>query len=184
MYFYFTCKIGSSEFQGQISSINIQHLRKRELALKEKEQDVNNMINILGIKNTLKYKSGNIPTIYIITPTHTRLTQKAEITRMYHTLLHVPQVHWIVVEDSNKKTEIISRFLKDCIIPYTHLNIRTRNELIRGQGEPRWLKNRGVEQRNLGIQWIRNNSPSDEEAVVYFADDDNTYDLKIFEMVS
>lgn len=153
--------------------------------MKQKEKHVARIINILGIKtDSNNYLSDKIPTIYIVTPTHTRLTQKAELTRLYQTLLHVPQLHWIIVEDAIDRTQIVKRFLKDCVIPHTHLNVRTRNELIRGQGEPRWLKNRGVEQRNVALEWLRKNVPSDQTAVVYFADDDNTYDLKIFEMVS
>ena len=96
----------------------------------------------------------------------------------------MPQIHWIIVEDSEEKSNLIARFLRECIIPHTHLNVRTRNELIRGEREPRWLKNRGVDQRNLAMQWIRNHVSPNKDAVVYFADDDNTYHLTIFEMVS
>lgn len=42
-------------------------------------------------------------------------------------------------------------------------------------------KPRGVSNRNRGIQWIRMNAT---EGVMYFADDDNTYDLEIFYEVS
>lgn len=51
--------------------------------------------------------------------------------------------------------------------------------------DPNWLKPRGVLQRNAGLEWIRNTSKRKklEPAVVYFADDDNTYSLQIFEEV-
>ena len=42
-------------------------------------------------------------------------------------------------------------------------------------------KPRGVANRNAGIEWIRHNAT---EGVVFFGDDDNTYDLRIFEEVS
>ena len=58
---------------------------------------------------------------------------------------------------------------------------------------------KGLEQRNLGLNWVRGQcspasaaTPServltDEECgsgVVYFGDDDNRYDLRVFEQVS
>ena len=43
------------------------------------------------------------------------------------------------------------------------------------------IKPRGVSNRNRGLAWIRANAT---EGVFYFADDDNTYDLDIFEEVS
>jgi beta-1,3-glucuronyltransferase len=45
------------------------------------------------------------------------------------------------------------------------------------------VKARGVSNRNRGLQWIRENNV-DPDGVIYFADDDNTYDLRLFEEVS
>lgn len=42
-------------------------------------------------------------------------------------------------------------------------------------------KPRGVSNRNRGLQWLRANATS---GVFYFADDDNTYDIQLFEEVS
>lgn len=42
-------------------------------------------------------------------------------------------------------------------------------------------KPRGVASRTRGLQWIRENA---REGVLYFADDDNTYDLELFREVS
>ena len=53
----------------------------------------------------------DIPVIYMITPTHSRHTQKADLTRLCHTLMHVDNLHWIVVEDSYEKTSLVTRFL-------------------------------------------------------------------------
>ena len=39
-------------------------------------------------------------------------------------------------------------------------------------------KPRGVANRNAGITWIRKHAK--KGGVVYFADDDNTYDLRLF----
>lgn len=56
------------------------------------------------------------------------------------------------------------------------------------QGDPSWLKPRGVEQRNEGLRWLREDRRAQlggdsQHGVVYFADDDNTYSLQIFEEV-
>ena len=39
---------------------------------------------------------------------------------------------------------------------------------------------RGVANRNLGLNWIERNV---NDGVLYFADDDNTYDLRLFQEV-
>lgn len=120
-----------------------------------------------------------LPTIYLITPTHARLEQKADLTRLSHTLRHVPKIHWIIVEDAEDKTGLVTRFLALCKIPYTHLNVATPAEYKLKQNNPNWLKPRGVLQRTEGLRWVRQQSEPD--AVVYFADDDNTYDLQLFD---
>lgn len=45
----------------------------------------------------------------------------------------------------------------------------------------RGAKPKGVANRNLGLKWIRQNAI---DGVVYFADDDNTYDVRLFNEVS
>ena len=42
-------------------------------------------------------------------------------------------------------------------------------------------KPRGVANRNAGLDWIRENC---KDGVLYFADDDNSYDVRLFEDVS
>ena len=59
-----------------------------------------------------------LPFIYIITPTHARYTQKVDLTSLCHTLMHVPNVIWIVVEDSEFKTEVVLKLLQ----VYFHLS--------------------------------------------------------------
>ncbi|XP_058267386.1 galactosylgalactosylxylosylprotein 3-beta-glucuronosyltransferase 1 isoform X1 [Hemibagrus wyckioides] len=124
-----------------------------------------------------------LPTIHVITPTYTRAVQKAELTRLTNTFLHVPNLHWIVVEDSPRRTPLVSRLLRSSGLNHTHLNVETprvhrmRKE-ARGSRVPR-----GTAQRNLGLRWLRENlgRTSRHQGVVYFADDDNTYSLELFE---
>ncbi|KAJ7417004.1 Galactosylgalactosylxylosylprotein 3-beta-glucuronosyltransferase 1 [Willisornis vidua] len=127
--------------------------------------------------------SDTLPTIHVITPTYSRPVQKAELTRLANTLLHVPNLHWILVEDSQRRTPLITRLLRDTGLNYTHLNVETpRNYKLRGDmRDPRIP--RGTMQRNLALRWLRetfhrNNS---QPGIVYFADDDNTYSLELFE---
>ena len=40
---------------------------------------------------------------------------------------------------------------------------------------------RGVANRNAGLKWVLQNAR--KGGVLYFADDDNTYDIRIFEQV-
>ena len=53
----------------------------------------------------------DVPIIYMITPTHSCDTQKADLTRLCHTLMHINNLHWIVVEDSIQKTSLVTHFL-------------------------------------------------------------------------
>ena len=63
-----------------------------------------------------------------------------------------------------------------------HLNIKTITKV--------WSIARGVPQRNMGLNWIRSSCHTllEEQGVscngvVYFMDDDNKYDLRLFEEV-
>ena len=71
----------------------------------------------------------NLPTIFMITPTYARWTQKADLTRLCQTLMHVQNLHWIVVEDSEHKTALVTNFLHDCSVESTQLSARTVEKL-------------------------------------------------------
>lgn len=88
---------------------------------------------------------------------------------------------WILVEDSNKTTQLVTELLNKCPVTTVHLSAITTSYVsrLRGGGG-----HRGVEQRNAGLTWIRNNVASDTKGVVYFGDDDNAYDIRLFEEVS
>lgn len=125
----------------------------------------------------------NRPVIYAITPTFARPVQKAELTRLAQTFLHVPNFHWIVVEDASQKTLLVTRFLEDSGLIYTHLHATTPSNYKLGRNDPNWKKPRGVEQRNTALKWLRDNLKLSDKGVVYFADDDNTYSIKLFHEV-
>lgn len=54
--------------------------------------------------------------------------QKAELTRLSQTFLHVPQLHWIVVEDSPHKTPLVTDLLMKSGLTYTHLHMPTAKD--------------------------------------------------------
>ncbi|UXI17000.1 RNA-binding protein Nova-1 [Sarcoptes scabiei] len=126
-------------------------------------------------------------TIYFITPTYNRPVQEAELTRLSSTLLLMPNVHWILVEDASNRTglinDLLDRVYKRRIYQfnYTHLYAETPIRFKTRLRDPNWLKPRGVWQRNEALRWIRENVPNNKKGVVYFGDDDNTYDPRLSE---
>lgn len=136
------------------------------------------------LQQNLKKSDPQLPTIYVITPTYSRLVQKAELTRLSQTFLHVPELHWILVEDAPQKSPLVANLLKNSGLRHTHLATPTAAQRKLHEGDPNWLKPRGVEQRNEGLRWLRSEGrPAGgavEQGVVYFADDDNTYSLQLF----
>ena len=100
---YVSSCLSDSELSDVIGKINLiqRGLTKRELSMQQKEEEINKKLKILGItKFNRPHKEGSneIPTVYVITPTYKRHTQKADLTRLSQTLLHVPRLHWIVVD--------------------------------------------------------------------------------------
>lgn len=122
-----------------------------------------------------------LPTIYIITPTYSRPQQKADLTRMSNTLLHVPNLHWMVIEDSKERTSLVSNFLQKTGLNYTHLNVETPKDSKKSPSNP--SPHRGTLQRNLALQWLRETYSvnGSQSGVIYFGDDDNSYSLELFE---
>uniref|UniRef100_A0A182M4C3 Galactosylgalactosylxylosylprotein 3-beta-glucuronosyltransferase n=1 Tax=Anopheles culicifacies TaxID=139723 RepID=A0A182M4C3_9DIPT len=116
-----------------------------------------------------------LPPLYIITPTYRRPEQIPELTRLGYTLKHVQNVLWIVVEDSENRTFAVARLLEEIGVPFVQLAAP-----MPAQYRKQKVKPRGVSNRNRALQWIRANAT---EGTLYFADDDNTYNLKLFEQL-
>lgn len=168
----------------------ISRLKKEVQVLKRKEKQLKSLARRLASK--LKGQEGgklpkldpNIPWVFAITPTYARFTQKADLVRLSNTLLHVTNLHWILVEDHTFRTDLVSKLLHETGLSFTHLNYRTPTDMQRKRGEPRRKHHRGVGQRNLGLQWLRENiDPEKTPGAVYFMDDDNTYHTQIFDEV-
>ncbi|WKY08124.1 hypothetical protein Q1695_007540 [Nippostrongylus brasiliensis] len=137
------------------------------------------------------------PLIIVITPTYRRPTRLADMTfpgkqmrcaacvnahvcshknnaSLANTLRLVPHVHWIVIEDANETVSHVEDILQRTQHDYTYVAVRT----------PLGYPKRGWYQRTTALQLIRNETESvmgdHTEAVVYFGDDDNSYDTRLF----
>ena len=146
----------------------------------------------------MDFKSTNGTILYLITPTYPRPEMLAEITRLSQTLMHVPDIVWIVAEDAMNSTSILVDFLETLPFQTVYLKgkdivrmiliiFKTRISCLVVKMPDRFLKKKkkkpnGVENRNAGLEWVREYGLNN--GVLYFADDDNTYDLRIFEDVS
>uniref|UniRef100_A0A8B9SD75 Galactosylgalactosylxylosylprotein 3-beta-glucuronosyltransferase n=1 Tax=Apteryx owenii TaxID=8824 RepID=A0A8B9SD75_APTOW len=107
-----------------------------------------------------------------------RPVQKAELTRLANTFRQVARLHWILVEDAAARSELVSRFVAGAGLPCTHLHVPTPRRYKR-PGLPR-----ATEQRNAGLAWLRQRHqhlPPPQPGVLFFADDDNTYSLELFQ---
>jgi len=126
----------------------------------------------------------DVPWVFAITPTVERFTQKADLVRLTQTLQHVTNLHWLVVEDADARTDMVTNLLRDSRLSFTHLNLRTPKEMQRKKWQGRRKHHRGVVQRNLGLQWLRDNVDFlKTPGTVYFMDDDNTYHVDIFDEI-
>lgn len=115
--------------------------------------------------------------IFMITPTYNRPTQVPEITRLCQTLMHVKSLHWIVVEDNEELSQKVADILDRCLVKNTYLRHKTPADRLGQRGT-------GADQRNYAMQWLREQYQVGQlPGVVYFGDDDNTYDIRLFEEV-
>ncbi|VDK78329.1 unnamed protein product [Litomosoides sigmodontis] len=123
----------------------------------------------------------DLPFIYFITPTYRRPTQKADLVRLAQTLAYVPNLYWIVVEDANNTSPFITEILERYRIKFAHLYALTPPKKKPNETDPNWKIARGIVQRNKALMWLRRNLDRSKRGVVYFGDDDNTYDWRLFD---
>ncbi|XP_008319571.1 galactosylgalactosylxylosylprotein 3-beta-glucuronosyltransferase 2 [Cynoglossus semilaevis] len=150
----------------------------RALQQQQQQQQLQPRVARTGAPRVTQSQNQNqsaLPVIYAITPTYTRPVQKAELTRLAQAFRQVARFHWIVVEDSTTRTDLVSRFLARSGVSFTHLHVYTPRRYKRA-GMPR-----ATEQRNLALTWLRQHRTKKDPGVVFFADDDNTYSLELFE---
>ncbi|XP_044749474.1 galactosylgalactosylxylosylprotein 3-beta-glucuronosyltransferase sqv-8 isoform X3 [Coccinella septempunctata] len=164
-----------------------------ESGVEELKQELEYQENINRFPLSLE-RIVNPVTIYCVTPTYWRLVQKAELIQVLQTLTLASfkvNIKWIVIEDSEQKTSLVTNLLKriddagDSRLSYVHLNAKTPPFQQLKAKDPRWKKHRGVEQRNAALKWIRENiKPHGSKKIIFFMDDDNTYDVRLFEEIA
>ncbi|WKY08486.1 hypothetical protein Q1695_007762 [Nippostrongylus brasiliensis] len=126
-----------------------------------------------GLIQALRIENA-VPLIIVITPTYMRPERLGDLTRLSNTLRLVPHVYWIVVEDGNSTNPLVEGILNRTNHRFTYLSGIT----------PKGYNHRGWYQRSLAITYLRKNAERITRyyrtAVVYFADDDNSYDTRVF----
>lgn len=104
---------------------------------------------------------------------------------MAQTLMHINNIVWIVVEDGNRTSVVVENVLHRTNISYVYL------QAITPPGMPRMqyidiftilsFIARGWQHRNTALSYIRAHYPITRSGVIYFGDDDNTYDIRLFD---
>ena len=139
------------------------------------------------IPSRVNFSSEASKSIFAITPTYARYTQKVDLVSLCQTVMHIPNFVWVVIEDAEHKTKLVAKLLDRCNVTSVHLNVRTPPSYRPRPGADRYkfTYSRGVKQRNLGLSWIREYCLKVKNCTgaVYFMDDDNKYDLRLFEEV-
>ena len=99
-----------------------------------------------------------------------------DLTRLAQTLMLVKNVFWIVVEDSKEYNKQVRDLLIRTKLPYAHLlGPRPSTHMDKRSG-------RGVSNRLKALEWLRQKYTNTmKQGVLYFADDDNSYDIRLFE---
>ncbi|XGW26778.1 hypothetical protein V3C99_007398 [Haemonchus contortus] len=125
-------------------------------------------------KKLRDYGKFSEPLIIAITPSYRRPTRFADMTRLANTLHLIPHLHWIVIEDGNNTVPYVEAILRRSTKPFTYIKSPT----------PDGYPGKGWFQRSVALQYVRNNSARLLEnylsGIVYFVDDDNAYDIRVF----
>ncbi|KAJ3141400.1 hypothetical protein HK100_007230 [Physocladia obscura] len=117
--------------------------------------------------NRINSSKNSKPWIFFVTPTYKRKDQLVDMTRLSQTLSHDKRIYWIVVEDREMPSMRIRWILERSGLPFAHITTLT----------PEGVHARGVEQRNSALQIIERRKLN---GIVYFGDDDNAYDIRMF----
>ncbi|KAL7978165.1 hypothetical protein Chor_005152 [Crotalus horridus] len=134
-----------------------QHLKAASDLIHAKEKRLSQLQRevkrLQGLEKVLGPIEETSVVIYVVTPTYARLVQKAELVRLSQTLMHVKNLHWIVVEDSPSRTQLVSELLAQSKLPFTHLHAETPKEHQRKETDPNWLKPRGIRSTKRVSVW-------------------------------
>ena len=151
-----------------IKQISYDHqVRNVSLNFREKLAKSMNKEFITDAEDAITLTSKKL--IYVITPTYERLSRKMELTRMVQALMLDGGIYWILVEDAKNYSMGVRKVAYDSGLPFAHV-LRKQKKLRAGH--------RGIDQRNAGLDIVRKVGLP---GIIYFADDDNVYDYRLFE---
>lgn len=126
------------------------------------------------------------PTIYGITPTYYRLVQVPDLLRLAQTLMHVPNIFWVIIEDAENITDLVKNIILENGLEKRSVQLYAKTR-IQNTTDINANRLKGVDQRNTGLKWVRerlSEKGDNEHSIVYFMDDDNTYSIKLFKEMS
>lgn len=115
--------------------------------------------------------------VYVVTPTYKRPTQAPDLTRLSQALmLAKAKIFWVIVEDAYAPSKLVGDILRRSGLDGVQLLGKTpvqHKQLSAGKG---------VAPRRRALAWLRANATA--PAVLYFADDDNSYDHRVFAQIT
>ncbi|CAD5219241.1 unnamed protein product [Bursaphelenchus xylophilus] len=112
----------------------------------------------------------NTTKVILITATRDRPQRAADFNMLVQTIRHLENVFWIVVEGDAEKNLYMKQLLVRSKVPHVYLD-RPDTELCNG-----WALH------NEALDYIRRNDDLfPDDSVVYFAGDEDSFDLRLFE---
>ncbi|CAB9520110.1 Galactosylgalactosylxylosylprotein 3-beta-glucuronosyltransferase [Seminavis robusta] len=119
--------------------------------------------------------------LYIITPTHKRITQRVDLMRLQQTLTlaslqyHHSLIYWIILEDAPTCSHAVRNIAQESGLYFAHKAVHSSDN--NNKKKKKKTPHRGLAQRNAGLETVLQVG---KEGVIYFADDDNGYDSRLF----
>jgi hypothetical protein len=123
-------------------------------------------------------------TLWVVTPTYCRPEQDAALTQLAQALLPSSSfVKWLIFDEFEKCEESNVERIRELVQEFgIWVRVERTKKLNRREvARPKELIGKGVMARRGAINYLRE---IQAEGVLYFADDDNTYDSDIFRQVS
>uniref|UniRef100_A0A0N4ZFJ7 galactosylgalactosylxylosylprotein 3-beta-glucuronosyltransferase n=1 Tax=Parastrongyloides trichosuri TaxID=131310 RepID=A0A0N4ZFJ7_PARTI len=155
------------------SSLTVRNLRSN--ARRESNGTGTSSISLRRTNRRLISCLKNVPKIFVITPTYKRITRYPNMINFVNALSHIDEIHLILVEDGVKKSLGVERILNHTNISYSYIASKT----------PSGMPRRGWWQRDKALDLLLSSKDHflkpGQKGIVYFADDDNTYDTRLFD---
>lgn len=105
--------------------------------------------------------------IILVTPTFKRPERSVYLDRCIKVFKEAGNILWLVVEDAEETDNEVEEILRHSGLEYVYFNYgRTQD--------------RGNSQKDLAFRYIKDNKL---EGIVYSADDDNAYDIRLFDEI-